>query len=67
MIIWNKINDEFLMQNLRDVAYFAIDNLCDARFFVAESICKDITFCRIFRMPDYKNKDDIIDSCLLRN
>jgi len=48
----NKAYDEFLMQNLRDAAYFAIDDLCDARFFVAENICKDIAFCRIFRMKD---------------
>ncbi len=48
----NKIYDDFLMQSLRDAAYYAFDDLCDAKFYVAENICPDVGFCRIFKMKD---------------
>ncbi len=48
----NKVYDGFLMQSLRDVAFGALEDVSESRFFVADNICKDVAFCRIFRMKD---------------
>lgn len=48
----NKVYDRFLMYSLRDMTLKALEDVSEARFYVADNICKDVAFCRIFRMKD---------------